>query len=54
MPLWKRLELRQSKPKYTGDLKSKARAGYQTSHIPITIKNIPVELTYTAGLHRHI
>ena len=54
MQLWKRLELRPSTPKYIGNLNSKARAGYKTSHILITIKNIRVKLSHTAGLHRHI
>ena len=39
MQLWKRLELRPFKPKHTGDLTSKARAGYQTSHIYITSRS---------------
>ena len=33
------------------DLKSKIRAGYQTSNIHITIENIPVDLDHTDGLH---
>ena len=49
-----RLALRPLKPKHIGNLKFKSQGGLSNLAYSYNQENIPVELTYTASLHRHI